>query len=155
MHEFLRWNNFHITHYSLHSLLKLVLVLGHLLNPQRLSYDLFDRHPRIQRLKRVLEDNLHVSPQRLQLGIVELRNIDTIGLGLTTEEFGLGIAEPRKVHPVEKDRALCGLDQAQEETPSRRLSASALTCQSENLALLDNERDAINGFDCDFFSREA
>ena len=38
----------------------------HPVQPQRLGDDLADRHPRVQRGVRVLEDDVHVAPQRPQ-----------------------------------------------------------------------------------------
>src|SRR5207245_4549193 len=67
VHKFLWWNKLYFPQDLFHSLFKLFAGLSYLLNSQWLSHDILDHHSRIQGLERILEDDLHLLPKRLEL----------------------------------------------------------------------------------------
>ena len=90
---------------------------------QRLGEHRADRHSRVQRRVRVLEDHLHPAThlaQRIPL-------------------------QSGHVHAVELDPTVGGVDQPDHGSSERRLAATGLPHQAERLATLDVERDAIHG----------
>ena len=90
---------------------------------QRLGQHRADRHPRVQRRVRVLEDHLHPAAhlaQRIPL-------------------------QGGHVHPVELDPTVRGVHQPDHGSSERRLAAAGLPHQPERLAALDVERDAVHG----------
>src|SRR5437879_4214742 len=121
-HKFLRRHQLNIPQRLLHTLLNLLLIPGNLLNPNRLSNNLLDTHPRIQRLERILENNLHITTQRPQLTITQFRNI----------------------LPVKKYRAFRRLSQTQQQPSRRSLPTPALPRQTNNLALPHPETDTVH-----------
>ena len=58
-------------HQVLHRALALALALVHAVDRERLADDRADRAPRVQRRVRVLEDHLHLAPQRLDVARAE------------------------------------------------------------------------------------
>ncbi len=94
-------------------------------DPQALADAVADRRSRIERRVRVLEDDLHPPPERLEGAALDLRDVG----------------------PVERDRARRGLDQPQEQPPDRRLARSRLAHEPERLAAADVEADPGHGLD--------
>ena len=84
--------------------------------------DLPDRHARIERRVRILEDHLHVLPRAAQLGAGQLRDVD--------------VAE----HHAPAGR----FDQPQHRPAERRLAAAGLADQPERLARKNVERHAVD-----------
>src|SRR5439155_964927 len=85
--------------------------------------DALDAHARIERAVGVLEDDLHLAAERAQLARPECQ----------------------ERAPVERHLPRGGLDEAQHETPERRLPRARLADQAEGLARLDGERHAVHG----------
>ena len=90
-----------------------------LLDPQRLGDRGADGQAGIERRLRVLEDDLHLAPQRAHLLAAEAGDVDALEL----------------------DRTGGRLDQAQHATPDGRLAAAALADQAEGLAGLPMSND--------------
>ena len=92
--EIFRRDQFDVAHRTLHPRLDLCLVLRGLLNTDRLGDDLLDRHARIERLERILKDDLHHPTQILQilpsvevlLNLLEMHiaEVTVAGIGLGT-----------------------------------------------------------------------
>src|SRR5215472_17971962 len=80
------------------------------------------RHTRVERAVRVLEDDLNAAPQRHQLGILELGEINT----------------------VVEDRSRCWSVEQQDAAAGRRLAATALADEPQRLAAADGEGHAID-----------
>ena len=91
-------------------------------DPQPLADALADRRAWIERAERVLEDDLHAAPVRLERGPLEARD----------------------VHPVEDDRPRRRLDEAEQQPPDRRLAAPGLPDEAERLAPPDLEAHAVD-----------
>ena len=89
---------------------------------QRLHDDVFDRHARIERAIRVLEDDLHGAPFR---------------------PHGLHV-ERGNISPIEQDGAVGGLDQADQRAAERRLAATGLADETERFAGHDIEVHAVH-----------
>src|SRR5665647_2111321 len=104
----------------------LALGLGtDLVDLERLADDVAHAHARIQRGVRVLEDDLHVAAQPLHLRPRGSHDVDTL----------------------EGDRAGRRRDEPQHGAPRGGLAAAALADQTQGLALLDREADAVDGVD--------
>ena len=86
---------------------------GFALQPQRLADDLADPLARVERGVGVLEDHLHLAPQRPHLAP----------------------REPGDLTALEADRARARLEQLQDRAARRRLAAARLADQAERLAL--------------------
>ncbi len=89
---------------------------------QRLADDVADRHPRVERGVRVLEDHLDPAPDRPQRRGAEAGEVDA----------------------VEEDAAVARLVEPDHRLRERRLAATRLADQPERLAALDAERDAVD-----------
>ena len=85
--------------------------------------DRTDRHPRIERAIRILEDDLHPAAHLAQ----------RVGL------------ERAEIDAVEADRARGGIAQADHRPARRALATTGFTDESERLALADLEGDAVDG----------
>src|SRR3989304_2866125 len=96
-----------------------------LVDAQALPDGLADRHPRIERRVRVLEDDLHVAAHGLQVGAAQLQHVDA----------------------VEPDGARAGLDQAQHRPSDRRLATTRLSHQAEGLAFPNGESHPVDRLD--------
>ena len=83
------------------------------------------RQPRIERLVRVLVDDLHPAAQRPQRAL----------------------AERRQLVALEGDPAAHGLDQAQHGLGRGRLAAARFADEREQLAVLEREGDAVDRVD--------
>ncbi len=92
---------------------------------QRLGDDVADRHARVQRRVGVLEDHLHLAAHLAHLAAVQLG----------------------QVLAVEDDLAAGRLVELQDGAAGGGLAAAGLADQAEGLALLDVERDAVDGLD--------
>ena len=92
---------------------------------ERLADDVADRHPRVERGVRVLQHDLDVAPQPAQLAWLEARH-------LAAEQL---------------DRALGRGLQAHQQPAEGRLAAAGLAHDAEGLALVELERDAVDGLD--------
>ncbi len=99
---------------------------------QRLADDGADGEPRIERGVRVLEDDLHVAPQRAQCLA----------------------AQPSDVGTLEPDFARTRLDQPQDAAAGGRLAAARFADQPQRLALADVEAHAVDGMDAVDLARE-
>src|SRR5581483_4783031 len=88
----------------------------------RLLDDLPDRHARVERRVRILEDDLHLLAQLAQ--VVPARR--------------------RQLVAHEADGAAGRLQQLQDAVPGRRLAGAGLADEPERLALRDLERDAVD-----------
>src|SRR4029078_1477225 len=95
------------------------------LGKQALADDVADGHPRVQRSKRVLEDDLHPAPERPELAVGHCPD------GATAEDHLAG----------------GGLREAEDGPAERRLSAAGLTDEAEDLARLHLEVDAVDRID--------
>ena len=95
------------------------------MQPQRLADDLAGPLARVERGVGVLEDHLHLAPQRPHLPPREAGDLA----------------------PVEADRARGRLDQLQDRAAERRLAAARLADQAERLAAPDAEADAVDRAD--------
>ena len=116
-----------------------VLPRQHLVDLERLGDDALQRHPRVQRGERVLEDDLHLGADELHLLVVQL--ID---------------AHRAQVWIVERDLSAGRLKQAQDRAAGGRLAAAAFAHQSQGLALLDVKADPVHRLDmADHFSHQA
>ena len=105
--------------------LGLDLILRHAADPQRRGQDLGHALARVERRLRILEDHLHLAPDRLQLAA-----------------SGSG-----DVLSAEADRARGRVDQPHQRADQRRLAASGLADDAERLALVQCERDVVDGVD--------
>src|SRR5882757_5000749 len=92
---------------------------------ERLADDPTDRVPRLERRVRILEDHLHAATHDVQLVLGRLGD----------------------VLPLEGDAAARRLVEPQDRPPERRLTATGLADQPDGLALLDRERDTVDGLD--------
>ena len=99
---------------------------------QWLADDVEQRHARIERRERVLEDHLHLAPQRTQA-----RDAAAIATS-TTEPSRLR----NRISPARR------LDGAQDAARSRRLAAAALADQRQRLALPDVELTSSTARTC-------
>ena len=94
---------------------------GGAVNPQAFFDDLADRQPRAQAAERVLEDDLHLPPQRPQ--------------GVRPQALDQGVAEI--------DGAARG-DEAQQRQPQRRLAGAGFSDHADRLAGAHRERQAVD-----------
>src|SRR5204863_8319400 len=92
---------------------------------ERLAHDVARRHARVERGKRVLEDDLHLAAIGPHLGLAETDDLATLDLHRTGG----------------------GLDRAQHRAAGRGLAAARLAHQPQRLALADREAHAIDGID--------
>src|SRR5438132_1585464 len=90
---------------------------------QRLADDPADAVARVERRERILEDHLHPAAKRAQRALGEVRD----------------------VLAVEDDPAAGRLVEAQDRAADRRLAAAGLPDQTERLAALDRQADAVDG----------
>ncbi len=97
------------------------------MDQQGLPDEIEERHARVERRERVLEDHLHLAPQRPQLLGPERPHIDHRAIGAADPDF-----TGRR------------LERAQDAARRGRLSAAALPDQSQRLALVDVEVDAVH-----------
>ena len=97
----------------------------HGMDPQPLADALPDRRPRVERGVRVLEDDLHPPPVRLEFAALDRRDVGS----------------------VELDRAGRGLDQPQQQPPDRGLARARLANEPERLAATDLEAHAGHRLD--------
>ena len=95
------------------------------MDPQPLADAVADRRPRVERRERVLEDDLHPAPVRLQ------------GRAL----------QPGDVRPVEQDLARRRVDEPEQQPADGRLAAARLADEAERLAPADLEAHAVDGLD--------
>jgi len=93
------------------------LGVAHAVHQQALAHALADRHARVERGIRVLEDDLHVATQRFELAAVQLEHV------LALEE-----------HP-----AAGGRRQAQDGAAHGGLAAARFAHQAERLPFPDHE----------------
>jgi hypothetical protein len=91
--------------------------------PERLADDVADRQARVERARRVLEDDRHVAPVRSQ------------GLAAQCGDVGTGQAHDARRR----------LQQPHDATPDRRLARAALSDQREHLAAVDPQADPVDG----------
>ena len=96
---------------------------GQLVYHERLPHDIAAGHPWIQGPVRVLEDELHVSPKRPHLPLVQLA----------------------QVPPVEYHLSVRRLVQPKNGAADRGLAASALAHHPQRLTLCDGKADAVHG----------
>jgi hypothetical protein len=89
---------------------------------QRLFQHVADGHPRIQRSIRILEDDLHLAPQRAHLAF----------------------RQGEQVAPAEPDLARRRLDQPQQQPADRRLAAARFADQRERLPLVQLEAHVVD-----------
>ena len=99
------------------------VAVRHALRQQALADDVRDRHPRVERPERVLEDDLHPAAQRPHV-------------------LGIDVGE---LVAVEHDPAVRGRGQLDDRPPERRLAAARLADQRERLAGHDLEVHAVHG----------
>ena len=79
-----------------------------------------DAEARIERLVRILVDDLHAPPQRTEVGLREARDVDA----------------------VEGDASRVRVDQPQDRLRGRGLAATGLAHERDHLATPDRQRDA-------------
>src|SRR5258708_39663688 len=90
---------------------------------ERLTDDVSDRHARVQRRVRVLEDHLHPAAHLAHLLAAELRVLDAVELHLAGGR----------------------LVELEDRAAGRGLTAAGLADEAERLALLDEEVDPVDG----------
>src|SRR4029077_16319283 len=103
----------------------LFLAVGDSVHLQRLTDDVAGRHTRVQRGKRILEDNLHLASVRPQRGLTQ----------------------PSDVLTVEPDRARSRLDQPQDRPRHGRLAAAAFADEPQGFPLVDRKADTVDRID--------
>ncbi len=91
-------------------------------DPQRVPDRLLDRHGRVQRGVRILEDDLHLAPDAAQLALGHARDLAAV------EEHALRRSP----------------DEAEQRPPERRLAAAGLADEPEHLALVEVERHVVD-----------
>src|SRR4029079_11634090 len=96
-----------------------------LVDPETLADAVADRRSWVERRVRVLEDDLHPPPVRLELLAGQLRDVPAL----------------------DEDLAGRRLDQAEQDATDRRLAATRLADQADGLAAVDREADAVDGLD--------
>ena len=106
--------------------------LGEFVDDERLADDAADRHARVQRCERVLEDYLHVATERAKRVSAEVRDVAAL----------------------EPDLAGRRLDEAQDAAAGRRLAAAGLADEPKRLSSRDVEADAIDGMHAVDLARE-
>ena len=98
---------------------------GELVDDQGFAEDRADRHARIERGERVLEDDLHVAPHGAQI-----------------------VAAEAAARPARRRRSRRGgLDQAQHAAARGGFAAAGFADQSERLAAIDRKRHAVDRVD--------
>ena len=96
---------------------------------QGLGDDVVDRHARVERAERVLENELHLAAETLQLLAFEGQHIGQVAA------------------VVEDHLALVRLQRAQQDLAQGGLAAAAFTDQPEAFAARDAEADAVDRHD--------
>ncbi len=91
-------------------------------NAERLADDIASRHARVQRSERILEDDLHRTSMRTQVGLAEMGDIQAI----------------------EPDAAAGRLDEAQDAARHRRFAAAGLPDKPEGFSDTNREADAVH-----------
>ena len=99
-----------------------LLAALHAVDLERRPDDLTDRLARVQRRVRILEDHLHLAPQRPQLALRDRRDVAA----------------------VEADRAACWIEEPQDQPCCRRLPAAGFAHDAQGLAATDVERDVLD-----------
>jgi hypothetical protein len=99
--------------------------LGEPVDREPLANDGADRHARVERGERILEDDLHPATQLPQTGGIERAHVGA----------------------VERDGARGGLDEPEDRAAGGGLAAPRLTDERERLAGRDVERYAVHGAD--------
>src|SRR5205814_2023240 len=107
-----------------------VLAVG--LCEEALADDVADRHPRVQRADRILEDDLHPAAQALEI------------VAVLVEDLLAADRCPSAGRILKADEGLA----------ERRLATARLTDQPEHLALRDLEADAVDSLDVGQLSPE-
>ncbi len=107
-------------HQPLHLALALVLVRQQAVDRERLGDDRADRLARVQRRVRVLEDHLHLAPDRLQARALQARDVAALEVDLA----GGGLEQ---AHHQLRGRALAATGLAHDAPASRRARCSKLT----------------------------
>src|SRR5439155_24754244 len=95
----------------------------HAMDAERVSDRLLDRHRRVERRVRVLEDDLHPAPELAQLALGHVRDLLSL----------------------EDDASLARLHEPEQRSAERRLSTPRLTHEPEHLAATELERDVVDG----------
>ena len=93
------------------------------LNDETFLDDRTDRHAGIHRAERVLENDLHITPQLLELIVICLKNISSL----------------------KKDSPSGWLNETQDGTSCSGFSAAAFTDETKSFAFLKLERDTVHG----------
>ena len=99
----------------------------HAVDEQRLADQIEQRHARVQRRERVLENHLHLATQRSELARPQLADLDH-----------------RAVPHAHEDFARRRLDGPQDAPRRRGLAAPALAHQPQRFAFVDVEADAVH-----------
>src|SRR5439155_26045201 len=102
----------------------------HPVDVERLANQVEQRHARIEGRERVLEDHLHLAPERTELAGTEPADLDD-----------------RAVPGAYPDFARRRLDRSQDAPRRRRLAAPALAHQPERLPFVDVKVDAVHRAD--------
>ena len=97
-------------------------VLVHAVDDPGFGDDVFDRHARIQARVRILEDDLHLAPERPHIARRERHEVTAV------------------VHDASEGR----LHEAEDETTERALATAALADESHRLAAPDSNRNAVD-----------
>src|SRR4029078_10164291 len=96
-------------------------------NDERLAQDIEHRHPRRQRVERVLEDVLDAAAKANQILAFRAANIEC------------------RAAIVVEDLAAVGLERAHDRLRQRRLAAAAFADEAKAFAATNRERDIIEG----------
>src|SRR5215470_1292192 len=109
-----------------HTLLALAPAL-HAVDQERLADQIEQGHARVERREWILEDHLHLAPDRAQLGLAERGEVDH-----------------RAVRQPHGDLAAGRIDRSEDAPRRGGLAAAALTDQAQGLALVDVKVDAVD-----------
>src|SRR5262245_446920 len=93
------------------------------MNFERFGDDRSDLHSRIEGRIRILEDDLHASPERPHLASIQFQQIT----------------------PIKTNFAGSWFDQSQYASPHRGFTASGFSDQSKRFTAVDRERNAVDG----------
>src|SRR3990172_250221 len=129
LHELFWGHKLDLPQNLLNPLLQFLLTLRNLLDSERLGDYVSDQHSRVERFKRVLENNLHLSTERLQLSRREAGNV----LALVT------------------DYPICRVGQTEQKTSGSGLPTPALPCQSEDFTFPHADIYSVYRLDEDTF----
>ena len=132
------------------ALAALLLVFAQLVHVERFADDVFDRHARVERGVRILEDHLHLLAvgQHVDLDLLAQDGL-AVGVDLEAAVFVILLAAVIDDLAVKDDAAAGGLVQLQQRAADRGLAAAGFADKAEGLARADAEGDVIDRLERD------